>query len=140
MKRLLFVLVLIGFVTPTYGQLGDKISPRQWANDLQVLNAEILEPLDQEMQGQDCPDNPNIFYQAFFEKLKTLRSKISSLSYLMIRDSILGASSAMVPFFDRIDCKKIGQWEFFRTHVYAQIDFVGDLLTIIDVAKGDDGF
>ena len=140
MKRFLPILILTIFVVPAYGQLGDKISPRQWANDLEVLTIEVLEPLDQEFQGQDCPENPNKFYIALFDKLKVLRAKISSVSYLLIRDSILGASSAMAPFFNRIDCKEIGQWEFFRTHVYAQIDFVGDLLTIIDVAKGDDDF
>ena len=137
MRRLLIIFALIFLSSSAYAQLSDKISPRQWANDLEVVQAELLIPLNEEMQDQVCPEDPTIFYQGFFAKLKTLRSKISSMSYLLIRDSLIGAAQSMGNFSSRIDCKKISQWEFFRVHVYNQIDIVGDMLTIIDVANED---
>ena len=135
MKRIILMLVLMllaGQVTAQSFQ--NKISIRQWTNDVELLKQQVLEPLKERFAQQGCSDDQGIYYRALLDEVKKLRGELNSITYLLFREILLSTGEAMAPLAPIIKCANIDIWEIFESGINARLEYTGNVFSILDIA------
>ncbi|MCB1715252.1 MAG: hypothetical protein KDK05_08965, partial [Candidatus Competibacteraceae bacterium] len=111
------------------------VSLRQWSNDVERLGTDVLQPLREEMQQVDCHESFGFYIQAYLEKLKSLRTSVSSMNYLVFREMGLSIAQSLGAFGRELSCDKIDKWLLIESLLKQMTEYTGNIFSLIDVAE-----
>ena len=126
----LIILLLLGSTAWAAG-----VSLRQWSNDVERLGTDVLQPLREEMQQVDCHESFGFYIQAYLEKLKSLRTSVSSMNYLVFREMGLSIAQSLGAFGRELSCDKIDKWLLIESLLKQMTEYTGNIFSLIDVAE-----
>lgn len=109
-----------------------EFSIRQWSNDSSSFISEVLEPVAADFAERGCVEEIDFYVGPLFEKLRHIKTKVSSKSYLLLRDIILVTAEDLAPFEEQITCEVVDRWRFVRQHVETKIELIGNVLMITE--------
>ena len=130
--RFLVGSMLFGLLVSTIS--AQEISLRQWTNDLGVLESEVLEPLKESFKEQPCEPKIDQYLGAFIEKIKSIRTTVTSISYLLFREIALSTGEALGPIDKYLSCDEIDRWQLVERQIRVQIEYTSNVFSQLDAA------
>ena len=114
----------------------DAISIRQWANDLERLESEVIAPLRAQFDQESCQAGFGGYVRAYLEQLKIIRTTVSSINYLLFREVGLSTAQSISVFNELVECGEgINKWALFEAQLKGKIEYTGNLLALLEVAS-----
>lgn len=129
LQRLTLILTLL-MVCPAASALDFSI--REWSNDTEVFVNQVLQPLHEQFQAQDCESRTNVYLVALFSRLSDIKAVVNSKSYLLLRDSVLTVAADMTPWDQQMSCDMIDRWAVIESHIRNELELIGNVLLIIE--------
>lgn len=107
---------------------------RQWSNDVERLGTDVLQPLREDMQQVDCKESFGFYVQAYLEKLKIIKTSVSSMNYLVFREMGLSIGQSLGAFGRDLSCDHIDKWLLIESLLKQMTEYTGNIFSLIDVA------
>ena len=134
-KRFLALAFLLCFALPSYPQsYTNTMTMREWARDLEQLQVQVLDPLGETFAGETCQDSFDPYFEALLNQVRELKTTISSITYLLFRETVLSTAQDLVLLENKLSCDRFDKWSILRAHIENKLDYTGDVFALLDVA------
>ena len=140
MNKPLYVLLtslLFSFtVAPAFGQSFDsKISVRQWTNDIERFNSEVMQPLRERFDAEGCHEGRiGYYFDLYQEQLDTVRDQVTPMSFLLLREIMLTNGRELGPIHEDLPCSTRDRWQLLDAFIHSKVNFIGNILSLLEVA------
>ena len=136
MRHLLITILSFALCAGVQAQSRDgEISIREWSNDLDKLQTQVIEPLREYFTDQPCQRGLGPYASVFLEKLQTIQAEVSSFSYLLFREIALATTESLIPLEDKLTCQDTkDKWGLIEHQFEVKVRFASHILALLDVA------
>ena len=134
--RFFFLIVLLTLPAAVWGQSFDsKISVRQWTNDLERFESEVMQPLREKFESEGCHEGRiGYYFDHFQEQLDTVRSQVTPMSFLILREIMLTNGRELGPIHEQLPCSVIDRWQLLDAFIRSKVNLIGNVLSLLEVA------